>query len=49
MRLICKECKIEISRQVTELKDLKLLNENDGKDYIPEGFFIIDSGELILK
>ncbi|MFD4707216.1 hypothetical protein ACFWM3_20435 [Gottfriedia sp. NPDC058432] len=49
MRLICKECKIEISKQVTELKDLKMLSENVGKAYIPEGFFIIDSGEADIN
>ncbi|QSX18449.1 hypothetical protein [Priestia megaterium] len=45
MKLICKNCETEITKQVTELKDLNLINKNDGKDYIPEGFFIIDNGE----
>lgn len=45
MKLICKTCKTIISKEVVELKDLKLLNDIDGKDYIPEGFFIVGSQE----
>ncbi|PWA12453.1 hypothetical protein DCC39_05405 [Pueribacillus theae] len=45
MKIICRKCNVEISKQVKELDDLSLLNENDGKDYIPEGFFIVDKDE----
>ena len=38
VKLICQTCKKEISKQVTELKDLNILDENDCQDYIPEGF-----------
>ncbi len=43
MKLICKSCKLEVSKQVSELKDLNLLNTNDGQDYIPEGFYLVGS------
>lgn len=49
MKLICQNCKIEISKQVTELKDLNLLNKNDREDYIPEGFFIVANGEAYIE
>lgn len=45
MKLICKSCEIEISKEVTELKDLNLIKEEMEEDYIPQGSFIIDSGE----
>ncbi|MCY8235263.1 hypothetical protein [Priestia endophytica] len=45
MKLICNACKLEVSKNLTELKDLNLLDENSGKDYIPQGFFIIDDGQ----
>ncbi|MDP5277210.1 hypothetical protein [Chengkuizengella axinellae] len=45
MKLICKRCEIEISKQITELQDLKLLSKNNDKDYIPEGYFLQDSGK----
>lgn len=30
MKLTCHTCRVEISRELTELKDLKLLNTDDG-------------------
>ncbi|MFJ6266551.1 hypothetical protein [Lysinibacillus xylanilyticus] len=41
MKLICKACNLEISEPLAELKDLNLINENDGQDYIPRGFYLI--------
>lgn len=41
LKLICKECNLEISEPLSELKDLNLINENDGQDYIPRGFYLI--------
>jgi len=49
VKLICQTCKIEISKQVTELKNLSFLNKNDGQDYIPEGFYIIDDGTTDIE
>ena len=49
VKLICQTCKIEISKQVTELENLNFLNENDGQDYIPEGFYIIDAGTADIE
>ncbi|MEI4525768.1 hypothetical protein [Priestia megaterium] len=46
MKLICKNCEMEISNVLTELWDLSLLNEEIGEDhtpldYIPQGYFLI--------
>ena len=45
MKIICQRCNVEISKQVTELNNLSLINENDGEAYIPEGFFIVAKGK----
>ena len=47
MKLICKTCDLEISKEVSELKDLSLINSNDREDYIPEGFFLINDHDQI--
>lgn len=49
MRLICKTCKIEITDELVELKDLSLVNENEGEDYIPTGYFIIGDGKYDIN
>ena len=51
MKLICKTCNLEISEPLEELKDLNLINENDGQDYIPRGFYLIqeETAYEILK
>ncbi|MEQ6353657.1 hypothetical protein ABNX05_03425 [Lysinibacillus sp. M3] len=51
MKLICKVCNLEISEPLTELKDLNLINENDGQDYITRGFYLIqeETAYEILK
>ena len=50
MKLICQNCKVEISKQVTELKNFNLLTDNNGQDYIPEGFFIVKTkGSIIIN
>ncbi|MGE8037995.1 hypothetical protein B1B04_24460 [Lysinibacillus sp. KCTC 33748] len=51
MKLICKACHLEISEPLTELKDMNLINENDGQDYIPRGFYLIqeETAYEILK
>lgn len=49
MKLICRTCKIEISKELTELENFNLLNTNDGQDYIPEGFFIIDNKKADIE
>ncbi|AHN22380.1 hypothetical protein FCT18_08040 [Lysinibacillus sphaericus] len=41
MKVLCKACKLEISESLIELKDLNLINKNDGQDYIPRGFYLI--------
>lgn len=49
VKLICQTCKLEITKEVKELEDIGLLNENDRQDYIPEGFFMIGDGEYTIK
>ena len=44
MKLVCKLCNIEITNHLVELQNLNLLNENDGEDYIPSGFYIVGDG-----
>ncbi|MFP7486275.1 hypothetical protein SFC65_19115 [Priestia filamentosa] len=41
MKLICRACETEISREVNKLEDLSRLNDIDEQDYIPEGFYTI--------
>ncbi|WPC43827.1 hypothetical protein [Clostridium sp. JS66] len=44
MKLVCKQCNIELTKHLIKLQNLNLLNENDGEDYIPSGFYIIGDG-----
>ena len=45
MRVVCKTCHLEISEPLTELKDLNLIKEEMGHDYIPRGFYLIQEEE----
>jgi hypothetical protein len=38
LKLICKTCNLEISEPLSEFN---LINEKDGQDYIPRGFYLI--------
>ena len=51
MKPMCKICKLEVSKKVIELDNLSFLNEDEGQDYIPEGYFIVDDGiaDITLK
>ncbi len=51
LKLICKACNLELSEPLSELKDLNLINKNDGQDYIPKGFYLIqeETAYEILK
>ncbi|MDH5598312.1 MAG: hypothetical protein OEY34_04260 [Cyclobacteriaceae bacterium] len=46
MKVFCKECKIELSKELVELSDSNLLNEEDEKDFIPTGYFTKSDGEF---
>jgi hypothetical protein len=48
MKIICQKCNVEISKQVSELADISLVNAKDGEAYIPEGFFIIDNRKEVI-
>ena len=45
MKFICKICNTEITKHLEELQDLSFLNKEEGEDYIPAGFYIIEDGE----
>ncbi|GKV70080.1 hypothetical protein NCCP2716_25780 [Sporosarcina sp. NCCP-2716] len=45
MKLVCKLCNLDVSKQVIELQDLKLLNKTDGQDLMPESFYIVANDE----
>lgn len=45
MKLFCKICNVEITKSIIELQDLKQLNETDGEDYIPAGFYTVGDGK----
>lgn len=48
MKLICRTCHLEISKEVRELQDTSLLSHENGQDYIPKGFYIIDDNKMHL-
>lgn len=45
MKLVCKTCNVEITKHLIELHDFNLLNNDDGEDYIPLGFYMIGYGK----
>lgn len=42
MKLKCRTCGVEITSDLIELKDKSLINIEDGQDYIPKGFYLIE-------
>ncbi len=40
MKALCKKCKLQITNELEELRDLGLLKIEDGADFIPQGFFM---------
>ncbi|WP_121614543.1 hypothetical protein [Mesobacillus foraminis] len=45
--MFCKTCNVVISKNLDFLKDTTKLNKVVyGKDYIPEGFYILNDGEI---
>lgn len=45
MKVYCKECNIELSKDLTELTDINLLNEEDENDFLPKGYIFKSDGE----
>lgn len=45
MIILCKICKIELTTDLLKLSDFTKTNEDDGKDFISEGNYIISDGE----
>lgn len=48
MKLFCRTCQLEISKEVNPMPDLNQLSFDDGRDYIPEGFYLIDDNKMHL-
>ena len=40
----CKTCGMEVTRSLKELTNNKLLNNNDGQDYVPKGYYVKSDG-----
>lgn len=43
MKFVCKQCGVAISQSLIELKDLSRLVKVEGEDYVPKGYFHIES------
>jgi len=44
MKIHCKICGIELSDELKQLTDESLLNEADGQDFIPQGYYMWSDG-----
>lgn len=49
MKVLCKQCGVEISNELEELFDKSLLKEEDGRDFVPKGYFFWSDGEYITN
>ncbi len=45
MQLFCRKCDIPVTVLIKELLDITALNEADGKDLIPKGYYILSNGD----
>jgi len=48
MRIFCRECGVELTKELIELTDTSLLCIDDKKDYIPEGFYFKNTEDNFL-
>lgn len=49
MQLFCRKCHVPVSNILEELADQNVLDETDGKDFIPKGYFVIGSGDYFTN
>jgi hypothetical protein len=40
MKFYCKQCKVVLTRELSELQDKNLLSNEPGADYLPQGFYV---------
>lgn len=40
MKFYCKQCKVALTRELSELRDMSLLSNEPGADYLPQGLFV---------
>ena len=40
----CKTCGIEVTKSLKELTNNQLLNNNDGQNFVPEGYYVKSEG-----
>lgn len=45
MKLVCKKCDEIVTQDLDVLKDEACLCEEDAKEYLPQGFYIVSKGE----
>ena len=45
MKVFCKTCNIELSNELIKLTDLDQISEEDGKEFLPKGYFLVSDGE----
>ncbi|RKD94078.1 hypothetical protein [Marinifilum flexuosum] len=44
MKVFCKKCNVELTNELVELSDRELLTEDDGKDFLPKGYYFVSDG-----
>lgn len=49
MILYCRKCNVPVTNSLGELTNQNLLCEENGKDYIPQGFFVISDGNYFTN
>lgn len=49
IKIYCRHCGAELTVPVTELLDLTRLNETDGSEHIPAGYYCFSNGEFYIN
>lgn len=51
MKFYCKQCKVALTQELSELRDTSLLSNEPGADYLPKGFFVwrVPNNALVLS
>ncbi|MCB2379432.1 hypothetical protein LGH70_17670 [Hymenobacter sp. BT635] len=47
--MYCRKCKIPLTNDLLELPNRALISEEEGEDYIPQGFFVISDGSYFTN
>lgn len=49
MQFYCKQCKVALTRELSELTDTTMLSNEPSCDYIPQGFFMLTEPNNVLE